>query len=168
MRCSHSDYEPPASSRVARAFSSRLRDMDGQRQIVPVGVGIIMIASAMLSPPLYVSLPLLAVGIFVLSWGLAARHIEPLLNKSSVGRLVADGMHRLEAIAEGRDETYYERKTYIDRIWPSLEAAEKTALRTMLISGRPIAVSDAVWQSLRSEGLVEGDFHGPGGNQSEP
>jgi hypothetical protein len=66
----------------------------------------------------------------------------------------------LDDIAEGRRE-------FVDQAFQNLDAAAIAGLRAMLISGRPGALPNSVWQSLTAADLVERDFIGPRGIREE-
>jgi hypothetical protein len=67
----------------------------------------------------------------------------------------------------GLDDIAQERREFVDKAFLNLDPAAIAALRAMLISGRPGALPNSVWQSLSAEGLVDRDFIGPRGIREE-
>jgi hypothetical protein len=120
----------------------------------------------MLSPPLYLSIPLLTAGLLFLAWGLSPAEVRDGLKRSPITRPIAAFFYFVEINLTSNRITRERR----DRIHATIAALDRDSLywlRQMTIGGRPYGMPDHLWQTLERTGLVDRDFVGPSGIRLE-
>jgi len=131
--------------------------MDGQKNILHLGIGIVMIAVNLFKIPPMVGVPLFAVGACFIAWGLFRRQMTVFLDRWRIGRWIVTGMDGLGALTENRDEIYFLQVEKMDQAWAGLSADERAALTKMVVTGAPECTA-VTWQSLAVKALVVGTF----------
>ena len=135
--------------------------MDGQRSLIHLGVGFLMIAASILRLPWFLGLPLLLAGAWFIAWGVYGAKMARAMGGSATGRFVIRSMDKIGGIAAGRDELYEERKNLLNDRWEGLDIAQKRALRAMLMHGEPDGITYEQWGAMITRRLVSGQWMGP-------
>ena len=139
--------------------------MRHQRPIIALGVAIIMIAAQMMSPPLWLSLLVLVVGVMIAMWGFARDQMNATLLRLPGGSMLVQGFERLEAALE--DDLSQERRRLVNDAFARLTTEDIQWLHKMSVGGRPIGMPGNVSNSIGNAGLLEYDFTGVTGIRAE-
>jgi hypothetical protein len=105
---------------------------------------------------------------FVITWALffLVRLIAAPSSIYCAEKKRADGLQKL--LDDSRtDPLELKRQELVDREFIGFGTTEIECLQRMLVSGRPVGVSDSVWQTLEKAGLVDRDYTGPKGIKDE-
>ena len=134
--------------------AKRDRFLEDGRNLIHLGVGLIMIAVASLHFPVYVSVPLACAGAWFIAWNLFGARLRPLFMGGEWGRKLVGAMDRLAELTAGHDEFHAERRALVENQWPTLSPQEKQYLKNVLLHGRQDATANHAADSLRTKGLI--------------
>jgi hypothetical protein len=101
---------------------------------------------------------LLFLGLFLIVWGRLPKETEEMIAQLPGGKVILKGLDQVDMILVPRD---YELEKYLRETIERYDDRMRAALRVLLNNRNPQRVG-AEWPTFKGDGLVTGDFSGPG------
>ena len=129
------------------------------RPRITLGIGLLLAVFAMIIREIHwLAALLLFFGLFLVVWGRLPNETENVITQFPGGKVILKGLDQLDMILVPRD---HELEKYLRETIERYDDKRRAALKDLLNTRNPHRVG-AEWPGFKSDGLVVGDFSGPG------
>jgi len=152
--CSEAATSVPAACDIIRephSVTARAR--------ITLGIGLLVVVLAMIIREMHwLAALLMFLGLFLIVWGRLPNETEKAIAQLPGGEIILEGLDQVDMILVPRDS---ELERYLRETIEGYDDKMRAALRVLLNTRNPQRVG-AEWPTFKSDGLVTGDFSGPG------
>ena len=125
-----------------------------------LGIALFVAALAVIGREyLWIFIPLLLVGLFLIVWGRQSRATEQFFGALPGGCYVLKGLHQLDLIISPRDQAYERYLRTVIAGYPEIVRMSLIKLRTTRAA---TSIPDDHWRRFHHDGLVDHPHGGPG------
>ena len=129
------------------------------RARITLGIGLLVVVLAMIIREIHwLAALLMFLGLFLIVWGRLPNETEKAIAQLPGGEIILKGLDQVDMILVPRDS---ELERYLRETIERYDDKMRAALRVLLNTRNPQRVG-AEWPTFKSDGLVTGDFSGPG------
>ena len=127
---------------------------------ITLGIALFVTALAVIGREyVWVFIPLLLVGMFLIVWGRGSRATERVIGALPGGRYVLKGLRQFDLIISPRDQAY---ERYLRTVIAGYPEILRMSLATLRTTRTATSIPDTHWQQFRHDGLVDHPHSGPG------
>ena len=129
------------------------------RARITFGLALLMVVLAMIIREIHwLAALLMFLGLFLVVWGRLPVETEKMIAQLPGGKIILKGLDQLDMILVPRD---HDLAKYLRETIERYDDPKRAALKELLKTRNPHRVG-AEWPTFKGDGLVVGDFSGPG------
>jgi hypothetical protein len=129
------------------------------RARITIGIALLLAVAAMIIREIHwLAVVLVFFGLLLVAWGRLPKETETTISQLPGGKIILKGLDQVDMILVPRDN---ELEKYLRETIERYDDRLRAALRVLLNTRNPYRVGTE-WQTFKNDGLVVGEFSGPG------